>query len=80
MLKTAAETYTRRLYSEFEQFREKISFTCQLLESEGPIRTYKVMPSGFQDEATNVFNLEVLTIITCSCRKYESIGIYHISN
>jgi zinc finger SWIM domain-containing protein 3 len=80
MLKTTTETYTRRLYSEFEeQFREQFSFTCQLLESEGPIRTYKVMPSRFQDEPTIVFNSEVLTI-TCSCMKYECIGMYHISN
>jgi hypothetical protein len=80
MLKTTAETYTRRLYLEFEeQFREQFSFTCQLLESEGPIRTYKVIPSRFQDEATIVFNSEVLTI-TCSCRKYECIGMYCISN
>jgi hypothetical protein len=76
MLKTAAETYNRRFYSKFE---EQFSFTCQLLESERPIRTYKVIPSRFQDEATIVFNSEVLTI-TCSCRKYECIGMYHISN
>jgi hypothetical protein len=80
MLKTAAETYARRLYLEFEeQFREQFYFTCQLLEFEGPIKTYKVMPSRFQDEATIVFNSEVMTI-TCSCWKYECIGVYHISN
>jgi hypothetical protein len=80
MLKTAAESYTRKVYSEFEeQFREQISFTCQLLQSVGAISTYKVTPTRFQDEAIIVFNSEDMTI-TCSCRKYECIGICHILN
>jgi len=79
MLKTAAEKYTRRIYSDFEeQFREQFSFSCQLLESEGAMMTYKVTPSRFNDEAIIVFNSEDKTI-TCSCRKYECIGTYVIS-
>ncbi|KAJ1276340.1 hypothetical protein BS78_05G207200 [Paspalum vaginatum] len=36
MLKTAAESYTKKLYSEFEeQFRQQFSCTCQLLQYEG---------------------------------------------
>ena len=78
MLKTAAKSYTRKLYSDFEkEFGEQFSFTCQLLQSEGTVRTYKVMPTRFQDEAIVVFNLEEMTI-TCSCRKYECIGMYEI--
>ncbi|KAJ1261843.1 hypothetical protein BS78_09G061600 [Paspalum vaginatum] len=78
MLKTAAKSYTRKLYSKFEkEFGEQFSFTFQLLQSEGTVKTYKVMPTRFQDEATVVFNSEEMTI-TCSCRKYECIGMYQI--
>jgi hypothetical protein len=80
MLKTAAQSYTRKLYSYFEeQFKKQFSFSCKLFQFEGAIRTYKVTPTKFQDEAVIVFNFEDTTI-TCSCRKYECIGMYHISN
>jgi hypothetical protein len=80
MLKTAAQSYTRKLYSDFEeQFKEQFSFSCKLFQSEGVISTYKVTPTKFQDEAIIFFNSEDMTI-TCSCRKYECIGMYHISN
>lgn len=56
MLKTAAELYTRRLYSEFEEhFKEQFSFSCKFLKSEGSIMTYKVMPMEFQEQNNNMF-------------------------
>jgi hypothetical protein len=45
----------------------------------GVVSTYKVTPTRFQDEAIIVFNSEDMTI-TCSCRKYECIGMCHILN
>jgi hypothetical protein len=70
MLKTTAEAYTRKVYSEFE---EQFSFTCHLLQYVGAISMYMVTPTII------VFNSEDMTI-TCSCRKYECIGMCHILN
>jgi zinc finger SWIM domain-containing protein 3 len=40
LLKTAAELYTRRIYSEFEEeFKSQFSFSCKLLQTEGSIST-----------------------------------------
>ncbi|PUZ38169.1 hypothetical protein GQ55_9G175600 [Panicum hallii var. hallii] len=75
MLKTAAESYTRRIYSEFEtEFKDQFLLTGQLLNVEGSILTYMVRHIQSDQGATVVFNIENMTI-TCSCRKYESIGI-----
>ena len=80
MLKTAAQSYTRNLYSDFEeQFKEQFSFSCKLFQSEGATNIYKVTPTKYQDEAIIIFNSEDLTI-KCSCRKYECIGMYHSLN
>ena len=36
MLKTAAESYTRRMYSEFEEeFRKQFTLSCELLQAAG---------------------------------------------
>jgi hypothetical protein len=36
MLKTAAETYTRRMYAKFEEeFKKQFTLTCELLETNG---------------------------------------------
>jgi zinc finger SWIM domain-containing protein 3 len=75
MLKTAAESYTRRLYSDFEeQFKQQFFVTCELISDVGTVRTYKVKPVAIEDEALVVFNYEDLTI-SCSCRRYESKGM-----
>jgi regulator of replication initiation timing len=66
MLKTAAE------------FKDQFLLTGQLLNVEGSILTYMVRHIQSDQEATVVFNIENMTI-TCSCRKYESIGVYKIS-
>jgi zinc finger SWIM domain-containing protein 3 len=43
MLKTAAESYTRRMYLEFEtEFKDQFVLTGQLLKIEGLILTYMV--------------------------------------
>jgi hypothetical protein len=43
MLKTAAESYTRRMFSEFEtEFKDQFLLTGQLLQTEGSVLTYMV--------------------------------------
>jgi zinc finger SWIM domain-containing protein 3 len=75
MLKTAAESYTRRLYSDFEeQFKQQLAVTCELVSMVGTVKTYKVKPVSFEDEALVIFNSEDVTV-SCSCRRYESKGM-----
>jgi hypothetical protein len=75
MLKTAAKSYTSRMYSEFEaEFKEQFVLTGQLLKAEGSKLTYKVMHMQSDHGATVVFNITDLTI-SYSCRKYECVGI-----
>jgi len=43
LLKTAAESYTGRMYKEFEEeFKEQFLFSCKLLDTNGSILTYTV--------------------------------------
>ncbi|KAJ1284936.1 hypothetical protein BS78_03G243500 [Paspalum vaginatum] len=75
LLKTAAESYTRRMYSEFEEeFKEQLLYSCELSQSDGSVLTFMVMHMHSNYGATVVFDT-ANTTITCSCRKYESIGI-----
>ena len=76
MLKTAAESYTRRMYSEFEdEFKKQLSLSQKLLQTEGTNLTFFVTYMQSDRGATVVFNSEDSTI-TCSCRKFEAIGTY----
>jgi hypothetical protein len=76
ILKTAAESYTRRIYSEFEvEFKDQFLFSGTMLKTEGSISTYMVTHMQSDHGATIAFNVENMAI-TCSCRKYESIGMY----
>ena len=76
MLKTAAESYTRRIYSEFEdEFKKQLSLSQKLLQTEGTNLTFFVTYMQSDRGATVVFNSEDSTI-TCSCRKFEAIGTY----
>jgi zinc finger SWIM domain-containing protein 3 len=76
MLKMAAESYTRRMYVEFEaEFKNQFVLTGQLLKTEGSILTYMVTHIQSDQGATVMFNIENITI-SCSCRKFESIGMY----
>jgi zinc finger SWIM domain-containing protein 3 len=74
--KVAADSYTGRMYKEFEEeFKEQFSFSCKLLSSEGSSLTYTVTHMYSNYGATVVFNKADMTI-ACACRKYESIGMY----
>jgi len=75
LLKTAAESYTRRMYSEFEEFRLHFSFSCKLLQTDGSFLTYMVTHMHSIHRATVIFNTADMDI-KCSCRKFESIGMY----
>jgi hypothetical protein len=64
------------MYLEFEtEFKDQFLLIGRLLRTEGSILTYMVMnvQSDHDLGATVVFNIEDLAV-TCSCRKYESIG------
>jgi len=66
LLKTAAESYTGRMYKEFEEeFKEQLLFFCKLLHTNGSILTYMVTHMHSNYGATDVFNKEDITI-TCA--------------
>jgi hypothetical protein len=76
MLKTVAESYTRRIFLEFEtEFKDQFLLTGQLLQTEGSVSTYMVTHMQSSHGATIVFNTADMTI-KYSCRKYKSIGAY----
>jgi zinc finger SWIM domain-containing protein 3 len=76
LLKTAAESYTKRMYKEFEEeFKNQFSFSCKLVQTEGSISRFMVTHMNSNYGAIVVFNIADMTI-TCSCRKFESIGMY----
>ena len=76
MLKTAAESYTRRMYSEFEEeFKEQFSFSWKLVQIDGSILTYEVAHMHSNRGATVQFSTVDMTV-TCSCQKFECIGMY----
>jgi zinc finger SWIM domain-containing protein 3 len=57
LLKTVAEAYTRRMYSEFEEeFKAQFSFSCKLLQNEGSISTFMVTHMNSDCGATVLFN------------------------
>ncbi|KAF0936065.1 hypothetical protein E2562_038522 [Oryza meyeriana var. granulata] len=75
MLKTAAESYTRNLYSHFEEeFKKLFTLSCSLLSQDRTISTYKLTPLNSEEEAYVVFNPEDTTV-SCSCRMYECTGM-----
>jgi zinc finger SWIM domain-containing protein 3 len=76
LLKTTAESYTRRMYTEFEdEFKNQFAFSCKLVQTEGSISIFMVTHMDSNYGATVVFNIADKTV-TCSCRKFESIGTY----
>ena len=51
LLKNAAESYTRTLYSEFEEeFKKQFSLSCVLWSTEGTISTYKVTSFQYKSD------------------------------
>ena len=78
LLKTADESYTRRLYTDFEEeFKRQHYVKCELISEVGTIKNYKVMGAEYEAEALVVFDSENLTI-SCSCRRYESKGMHYL--
>jgi zinc finger SWIM domain-containing protein 3 len=76
MLNVAATSYTRRMYSEFEEeFKRQFTLTCDLLEATGTTLTFFVKYMESNHGATVLFNT-VESTITCSCRMFESIGMF----
>ncbi|KAJ1263508.1 hypothetical protein BS78_09G190400 [Paspalum vaginatum] len=75
LLKTAAESYTKRWYLDFEEeFKKQFQYSCKLLQTEGPISEFIVTHMYSDYGAAVIFNTEDKTI-KCSCRMFESIGL-----
>ncbi|WVZ77422.1 hypothetical protein U9M48_025287 [Paspalum notatum var. saurae] len=75
MLKTAADSYTRTVYVDFEEeFKKLFILPCSFLSQNGTISTYKLSPLNLEAEAYVVFNSEDTTI-SCSCKMYECKGM-----
>jgi zinc finger SWIM domain-containing protein 3 len=86
LLKVAAASYTRTLYSFFEEeFQRQFTLSCTPLLSETTTNTYKVTSLFREDkEAIVVFNPTTLDI-SCSCKLYGCVGmdacfIHHFLN
>jgi hypothetical protein len=75
LLKTAAESYTRNLFYEFEgEFKRQFNLSCIELSNDGTTSTYKVTSFYYKDdEATVTLNPNTLDI-SCSCRLYGCVG------
>ncbi|XP_072151474.1 protein FAR1-RELATED SEQUENCE 5-like [Setaria viridis] len=67
LLKSAAESYTKRMYLEFEEeFKEHFSFSCKLLQADESILTYMVTHMHANHGATTVFNsANMYTVQAC---------------
>jgi zinc finger SWIM domain-containing protein 3 len=80
LLKAAAASYTRTLYSFFEEeFQRQFTLSCTLLSSETTTNTYKVTSFFREDkEAIVVFNPTTLDI-SCSCKLYGCVGMHKCS-
>jgi hypothetical protein len=64
------------MYSEFEEeFKRKFAYSCKLLQNDGSISTFIVTHMQSDRGGIVIFNTAKMTI-TCSCRKYKSIGTY----
>jgi hypothetical protein len=76
MLKTASESYTRKMYLEFEdEFKRQFTLSCKLLKTEGTKLTFMVTYMQSDHGTTIVFDTADSSI-TCSCRKFEAIGVH----
>nr|CAD1818216.1 unnamed protein product [Ananas comosus var. bracteatus] len=75
MLTTAADSYTKHIYADFEkEFKSQLVSACELVTSDGSIRTFKVSLLDSKNEGIVIFNVEDHTV-QCSCKKYECAGI-----
>jgi hypothetical protein len=88
-LKTKAESYTRRMYNEFEgEFKSQFSFSYKLLQTKGSISTFMVTHMNSNCDATILFNIADNTIdllvkglanplLHLVQRIYTSIPLFH---
>ncbi|KAJ6801885.1 protein FAR1-RELATED SEQUENCE 5-like isoform X1 [Iris pallida] len=75
MLNEAAESYTRLIYKDFEdEFKGQLSCLCEPVALDGSTLTFKVMLPEKGCYGLVEFNPTNYTV-TCSCKKFESIGI-----
>lgn len=81
LLKTAAKSYTRNMFSAFQdEFQKQFTLSSTLINCEGTISLYKVVAMGNnENEARVIFNSDDLNI-SCSCKKYISLGMYIFSS
>lgn len=81
LLKTAAKSYTRNMFSAFQdEFQKQFTLSSTLINCEGTISLYKVVAMGnSENEARVIFNSDDLNI-SCSCKKYISLGMYIFSS
>ncbi|XP_020107117.1 protein FAR1-RELATED SEQUENCE 5-like isoform X3 [Ananas comosus] len=74
ILITAANAYTLTMFRDFEVECKKLAYSsCELLDSEGLLKTYRVCEFGSEDGGVVTFNLEDHSV-SCSCRNFEYAG------
>ncbi|WOK95142.1 protein FAR1-RELATED SEQUENCE 5-like [Canna indica] len=75
MLIEAAESYTRTVYADFEQeYKNQLTCLCEPVGVDGMQVTFRVYTPQKQCSGLVQFNSSDTTV-TCSCRKFESMGI-----
>ena len=77
LLKEAAASYTRSLYTYFEEeFQRQFTWSCTLLCNESTINTYKVK-SFYREDGEAIVDFNPTTLeISCSCKLYGCVGMY----
>lgn len=76
LLKSAAESYTRTLYSDFEEeFKAQFNLSCFLLASDGANNTYMVKSLRYKTDEAIVSVNSTSMDISCSCKLYGCVGI-----
>eukprot|EP00262_Sarcandra_glabra_P010905 TRINITY_DN2653_c0_g1_i1.p1 TRINITY_DN2653_c0_g1~~TRINITY_DN2653_c0_g1_i1.p1 ORF type:complete len:655 (-),score=74.16 TRINITY_DN2653_c0_g1_i1:26-1990(-) len=76
MEKQAAELYTKKIFSEFQdELVEILAYSAKKIDGDGVISTYRVAKFGGDQNAYNVtFNSSEMRA-TCSCQMFEFSGI-----
>lgn len=75
MLIEAAESYTRTIYVDFEhEYKSQLACLCEPVGVDGMRVTFRVYIPQKRCNGLVEFN-PTETIVTCSCRKFESMGI-----
>ncbi|XP_038980146.1 protein FAR1-RELATED SEQUENCE 9-like isoform X2 [Phoenix dactylifera] len=75
MLIEAAESYTRMVYEDFEyEYKSQLACLCEPVGMDGTVYTFRVYMPQKQCYGLVEFNPSDV-IVTCSCKKFESMGI-----